>query len=194
MKKTTDYSIGGHTLRVDSGSLNGLLEAAGGFDTFLAAVKTHPDTMLTLCERPYPQNTKEYTPLYRFRFEDKECSLGSDNAEKNFFSRRPEPFFMEYDVHTRTAFANAPGNAALVRFGLWMAYGMAFAKDMTVAVHSSAISYNGQAVLFLGMSERAKTIRCMPTVRRGAVKPRVTGLKNTPLRPSYDYRKLRTTA
>lgn len=161
MKKTTDYSIGGHTLRVDSGSLNGLLEAAGGFDTFLSAVKTHPDTMLTLCERPYPQNTKEYTPLYRFRFEDKECSFGSDNAGKYFFRIFPpegqEPFFMEYDVHTRTAFANAPGNAALVRFGLWMAYGMALAKDMTVAVHSSAISYNGQAVLFLGESGTGKS-------------------------------------
>ena len=117
--------------------------------------------MLTLCERPYPQNTKEYTPLYRFRFEDKECSFGSDNAGKYFFRIFPpegqEPFFMEYDVHTRTAFANAPGNAALVRFGLWMAYGMAFAKDMTVAVHSSAISYNGQAVLFLGESGTGKS-------------------------------------
>jgi hypothetical protein len=40
---------------------------------------------------------------------------------------------------------------------LWMAYGMAFAKDMTVAVHSSAISYNGQAVLFLGESGTGKS-------------------------------------
>lgn len=162
-KEKTVYSIGGHPVCVEGVALNGMLDAVGGFSLFrMEQAETKlDDAALVVCERLCRDFPKEYTALYCFRFEDKECSFGRETGGKYILHIRPpegqEPFFMEYDTHTRTVFSNAPGNTAMVRFGLWVAYGMAFADGMTVAVHSSAVVYRGKAVLFLGESGTGKS-------------------------------------
>ena len=45
----------------------------------------------------------------------------------------------------------------LLRFGLWIAYGLLTLKNSTVAIHSSCIIYKDKAVLFLGESGTGKS-------------------------------------
>lgn len=45
----------------------------------------------------------------------------------------------------------------LVRFALWIAYGLATLPLQTIAIHTSAIEYKGRTVLFLGESGTGKS-------------------------------------
>lgn len=45
----------------------------------------------------------------------------------------------------------------LVRFALWIAYGLATLPQQTIAIHTSVIQYKGRTVLFLGESGTGKS-------------------------------------
>jgi hypothetical protein len=48
-------------------------------------------------------------------------------------------------------------NPSILRFALWMAYGMSTSKFLSIPIHSSAIAYNEKIYLFLGESGTGKS-------------------------------------
>ncbi len=52
---------------------------------------------------------------------------------------------------------DASTHMMLVRFGLWVIYGVAAIKRQVVSIHSSAIIHEGRAILFLGESGTGKS-------------------------------------
>ena len=115
--------------------------------------------------------------------------------------------------------ADGRPDPSLLRFGLWMSFGIAH-NPHSIAIHSSVIVHSGRAVLFLVSREPARapiracgantfpvrncstTIRrscasskaCRPSSgRRGAGKHPVTATRATPSPHSCDWSRLRTT-
>lgn len=64
--------------------------------------------------------------------------------------------FGSAEVRSNAA-AGADPDPSLVRFGIWMMFGIAAAAEQAVAVHSSVIVKDGGAVMFLGESGTGKS-------------------------------------
>lgn len=103
-------------------------------------------------------------------------------------------------VESNIAFCRQP-DPALLRFGLWMMFGVAASGSLTAAVHSSVIVKQDQAVLFLGESGTGKSTHTRlwreniegarllnddsPIVRISAGKPMVFGSPWSGKTPCY---------
>lgn len=165
---TSDYLIAGRRIRIERAETlspdgRGLpLRAFGPF-----AVRPEPAEQPALllrptAEIPAPAQLRE---LHRFPFEDAdaECSFGRctggylfrmtprDGRTATFFKPLAGP-----EVLSDIAWGGAP-DPTLLRFGLWMCLGMAFAPQGILAIHSSAIRLGDDAVLFLGESGTGKS-------------------------------------
>lgn len=62
-----------------------------------------------------------------------------------------------YSPADRVAYVAGNLAARLLRFALWIGYGLMTLPHRTVAIHSSCIVYDGRAVLFLGESGTGKS-------------------------------------
>lgn len=103
--------------------------------------------------------------LYRFDCEDYDCTFYSCNGEYYFKmdNGKAEPFRMKALVGSEGRQSAVDTNWELngdyttLRFGLWMAFNLASAFELAVAIHSSAIVYKEKAYLFLGESGTGKS-------------------------------------
>lgn len=70
--------------------------------------------------------------------------------------------FLWTDNEVNVCYLCGNWSARLVRFALWIGYGIQTAMSDTVAIHSSCIVYRQKAVLFLGkaVQERALILVC----------------------------------
>ena len=107
--------------------------------------------------------------LHTFDFPDarQKCFFGRYPGGRIFYMRPEESqdtsadtiFILPTDsdiVESNIAFGKSP-EPSLLRFGLWMMYGIAASAHHAVAVHSSVIVRDGFAVLFLGESGTGKS-------------------------------------
>lgn len=81
-------------------------------------------------------------------------------AEGYLFSMIPpegEPLHLWLPDGETTVFFGGQLMSRLVRFGLWIAYGLIALSDHTLAIHTSAILFRGKVVLFLGESGTGKS-------------------------------------
>ncbi len=109
------------------------------------------------------QNYREATS-FDFPDADADCHFGRCAGGYLFYmeSRRDgrQTIFLKDDasVDVRTNLPpDDPDAAALLRFGLWMMFGVAVNARHKVAVHSSVIRWRGEAVMFLGESGTGKS-------------------------------------
>ncbi len=72
-----------------------------------------------------------------------------------------EPTLFHIDATTKDITTNSNPQCsldlALLRFGLWMMFGVVLSENQAIAIHSSVIEYKGRGVLFLGESGTGKS-------------------------------------
>lgn len=106
----------------------------------------------------------DYRELDVFDFSelDAECRFGRD-AQGYLLTMRARGdgatvrFRMAYGASVATCDCRPDHNVSFFRYGLWTVFNLAAVARKTVAIHSSAIGYAGQAVLFLGESGTGKS-------------------------------------
>lgn len=160
---THDYIIAGHRIRLTGRGAG--LESLPAFDAFRTEAEGEAVMVFRTDAETWQlgEAAGATAPL---------CEAGNDGLRSRFcagdshialhLSRRNGPEAVW--IHRRgtaeflcDAAAGGPADPALLRFMLWMAYGVAAAPLATVAIHSSAVVAGGRAVLFLGESGTGKS-------------------------------------
>ena len=92
--------------------------------------------------------------LYPFAFEDVKAMFGRTDTGYILvmFPDKKKPLYLWTDKGSDCCFVCGNMEPYLLRFALWMAYGLLFLDEGVLAVHSSCVVYGGRAVMFLGES------------------------------------------
>lgn len=140
--------------------------AAGSFGMALApfAAKDEGPADLTVEIRGEVREAEGYRILDEFDFADADadCRFGRD-AEGYLLTMTPRDgapaarFRKAFDAPRVTSDVTLRHNPAFFRFGLWSMFNIAAVARQALAIHSSVICLNGQAVLFLGESGTGKS-------------------------------------
>ena len=155
MKK--DYQIAGHRIRIE-GEEKWINAVAGldGFKPFEVDSSEEPVATFVLTEEDAPQ------------FTEVQYESGVDGII-DAFGRYQEGylFVMTPPEGENLSLWKADGcniiyfqgllSPRLLRFALWIAYGVATLPQQTIAIHTSVIQYKGRTVLFLGESGTGKS-------------------------------------
>ena len=155
MKK--DYQIAGHRIRIE-GEEKWINAVAGldGFKPFEVDSSEEPVATFVLTEEDAPQ------------FTEVQYESGADGII-DAFGRYQEGylFVMTPPEGENLSLWKADGcniicfkgllSHRLLRFALWIAYGLATLPQQTIAIHTSVIQYKGRTVLFLGESGTGKS-------------------------------------
>ena len=155
MKK--DYLIAGHRIRIEGDETwIGAVACLDGFKPFEVEPEDEPVACFVLTDEEMPQLT------------DSQYESGVDGIT-DVFGRYKDGylFVMTPPVGEKLCFWKADNSnivhfkgklmPRLVRFALWIAYGVVTLPFQTVAIHTSVIQYKGRTVLFLGESGTGKS-------------------------------------
>lgn len=163
------YTIAGISIRLPEGVATGHFEKA--LAPFATADRTASGTMSSAAEvalelqAGVPVSAAEgYREIDSFDFREAEadCRFGHD-AEGYLFEmiRRTDGEAMRFRKAEGSSVVMSDlrpgGDPSLVRFGLWMLFNLAAVPRGVAAVHSSVLTYRGEAVLFLGESGTGKS-------------------------------------
>ena len=155
------YNVAGHLIQVSG---NGLYRVSG-FLPFVSTENAGKKPILQLQMGVHLQDWNNITPLHSFPFSngDVTCSFAA-NGETYLFrmEREGQPQSLMEIKNQNGCFlatTNMDENSSpdLLRFGCWMAFGIASVHHQTVAVHASTLYYQGKALLFLGESGTGKS-------------------------------------
>lgn len=140
--------------------------AAGSFGMALApfAAKDEGPADLAVEIRGEVREAEGYRTLDEFDFADADadCRFGRD-AEGYLLTMTPRDgapaarFRKAFDAPLVTSDVTLRHNPAFFRFGLWSMFNIAAVARQALAIHSSVICLNNQAVLFLGESGTGKS-------------------------------------
>lgn len=152
-----DYQIAGHRIRIE-GDETWINVVAGldGFEPFEVESTDEPIAHFIYTDEKAPE------------FQETQYESGVDGIV-NVFGRYQNGylFVMTPPEGGTLSLWQADGNnnvcfsgllsPRLVRFALWIAYGLATLSQKTIAIHTSVIQYKGRTVLFLGESGTGKS-------------------------------------
>ena len=165
----TCYSIGGHIVEVSGKGLGHI----PGFLPFVSTDDSYREPVLQLqlgvplLNHSESFETKSSSKLLQQFFfgenADVPCSLAVNNGE--YLLRMEKPGYAESLVsiakHNGVFVAktnmNSESRVDLLRFGVWIAYGIAALHHQTLALHASTVIYKGKSILFLGESGTGKS-------------------------------------
>ena len=155
MKK--DYLIAGHRIRIEGDETwIGAVACLDGFKPFEVEPEDEPVACFVLTDEEMPKLTES------------QYESGVDGIT-DVFGRYKDGylFVMTPPVGEKLCFWKADNSnivhfkgqlmPRLVRFALWIAYGVVTLPFQTVAIHTSVIQYKGRTVLFLGESGTGKS-------------------------------------
>lgn len=166
MDAIKDYIIAEHRIRIEGEKLVDAVMNIDGFAPFEVEVGGEPLAKIT----------SEGTETMLVPAMDKQLyTITTDDGVMDVFGRTNEGF--RFDIHSKkgsdivlwgkqegnlwnikgSALENGIELERLVRFTLWIAYGLSTSQLDTVAVHTSTITYKGKNVLFLGESGTGKS-------------------------------------
>ncbi len=152
--ETKKYRVADHCFEVCSESLCRGVSSIQGFKPFEVTSGT-PEFSFAIGE----ELPAEYNVQYSFTYEDILGEFGS--TEEGFFLKQTpaneEPLLLWTSDHNDVVFLAGNLSLRLVRFALWIGYGLKTATSGTIAIHSSCIVAGGQAVIFLGESGTGKS-------------------------------------
>lgn len=166
------YSIGNHLFQVTGESLVGAIDRIEGFKYFISETSSAEGNVAS-SPVPLPQfifsEGEEYRlpsfskEDYTFRYEEVTGTFGrsKDGYLLKLAPEKEQPLWlwtkgsMQPDGGRVYLYGNH--SLSLLRFALWVGYGILTAREDTVAVHSSCIVYREKAVLFLGESGTGKS-------------------------------------
>ncbi len=152
------YRVGGHCFAVSGEALLRSVDSIHGFRPFEAKeVDAQPEFTVTMNDgQPVPAFHQQ---LYTFKYEDIDSFFGT-TAEGYRLDLCPdgeELLSLCVGKGSHSLWVEGNTSPRLVRFALWMAYGIMTAAGDTASLHSSCIVYQGKAVLFLGESGTGKS-------------------------------------
>lgn len=155
MKK--DYQIAGHRIRIE-GEEKWINAVAGldGFKPFEVDSSEEPVATFVLTEEDAPQFTEVQ---YESGVDGIIDAFGRYQGGYLFVMTPPEGenlSLWKADGCNIICFKGLLSHR-LLRFALWIAYGLATLPQQTIAIHTSVIQYKGRTVLFLGESGTGKS-------------------------------------
>lgn len=155
MKK--DYSIAGHRIRIE-GCEEWIKAVAtlDGFRPFEVDAEGEALAVFTLTDEQAPQMTEMQ---YESEVDGIVDRFGRYEGGYLFVMTPPDsaPLSLWKEEGSNVVKFNGQLMPRLVRFALWIAYGLVTMAHRTVAVHTSVIQYKGRTVLFLGESGTGKS-------------------------------------
>ena len=152
-----DYQIAGHRIRLEGDEIwLNAVAALDGFKPFEVATEGEALAYFVLSDAEVPSFTEVQ---YQSGVDDIVNEFGRYGGGYLFVMTQPEG--------ERLCFWKADGSnlfrfrgqltPRLLRFALWIAYGLATLPLQTVAIHTSVIQYKERTVLFLGESGTGKS-------------------------------------
>ena len=163
-----DYEVGGHRFRVTGAGITAALDCLTGFRPFLTdkpVALSIPGSNAAEPEFIFREGEQSQIPalhrlLYPFQYEDISSTFGKTADDCYLLGLHPageEPLRLWTECGSGECRLYGNLSPRLLRFALWMGFGIMTAWHGTVAVHSSCIVYRGKAVLFLGESGTGKS-------------------------------------
>ena len=155
MKK--DYLIAGHRIRIEgNGEWIDAVSSLDGFKPFEVEPEGEPLAVFTLTDEEVPQMTELQ---YESGVDGIIDSFGRYEGGYLFVMTPPEGGKLCLWKEEGSPVVRFKGQLMprLVRFALWIAYGLSTLPHQTIAVHTSVIQYQGRTVLFLGESGTGKS-------------------------------------
>ena len=168
-----EYIIAGFRIRLEQADrlfVRPGSHMARAFEPF--AAEADPAASLTMRLIPDCTINKELTggepnrELDVFPFDDAEADCHFERTPRGYLFRmvprngdRPTLFFKAFnspDVQSDLLADGREPHQSLMRFGLWIMFGIAISPE-AIAIHSSTIECEGRAVLFLGESGTGKS-------------------------------------
>lgn len=168
------YSIGNHLFEVTGESLVGVVDRIEGFKYFISEPSSGEGNAASsaapLPEFTFSEGEEHRLPVfskedYSFRYEEVTGTfgMGGDGYLLRLAPEKEQPLWlwtkgtpMQPDGG-RVVYLYGNYSLSLLRFALWVGYGIMTARADTVAVHSSCIVYREKAILFLGESGTGKS-------------------------------------
>lgn len=158
MKNEQDYLIAGFRLRAEGDKLTTAMATLQGFKVFATDSREGNEPLIRLVatdeEAPtfgqemYRSTVDDVTSRFG-RYEGGYC-FASDYADgrgiRMWNPQDTNVFYLSHDFDPR-----------LLRFTCWIAFGIGIAPYDAVAIHTSVLTYQGKAVLFLGESGTGKS-------------------------------------
>lgn len=158
-----DYIIANHRIRI-SGSMSDLMKLGlNSFEPFAVEYSEQAacEMIMTMaCDIVY-----DGVQLTRFDFAEGETECVFLRSDEEYILAIGHGVDKQHifackccdTSHVRTNVGIVNPNASFLRFGIWFMYNIGLVQCMGVAVHSSAIIYNGEVVMFLGESGTGKS-------------------------------------
>lgn len=152
-----DYSIAGHRIRIE-GCEEWIKAVATleGFRPFEVDAEGEALAVFTLTDEQAPEMTEMQ---YESEVDGIVDRFGRYEGGYLFVMTPPDsaPLSLWKEEGSNVVKFNGQLMPRLVRFALWIAYGLVTMAHRTVAVHTSVIQYKGRTVLFLGESGTGKS-------------------------------------
>lgn len=155
MKK--DYLIAGHRIRIEGNEAwMNAVTTLEGFKPFEVEVEGEPLAIFTLTDEPAPAPTEVQ---YESEVDQIVDRFGRYENGYLFIMNPPVGGTLSLwkENGSNVVYFNGQLMPRLVRFALWIAYGLVTMPHQTVAIHTSVIEYKGRTVLFLGESGTGKS-------------------------------------
>ena len=155
MKK--DYLIAGHRIRIEGNEAwMNAVTSLEGFKPFEVEVEGEPLAIFTLTDEPAPAPTEVQ---YESEVDQIVDRFGRYENGYLFVMNPPvgDTLSLWKENGSNVVYFNGQLMPRLVRFALWIAYGLVTMPHQTVAIHTSVIEYKGRTVLFLGESGTGKS-------------------------------------
>lgn len=155
MKK--DYLIAGHRIRIEGNEAwMNAVTSLEGFKPFEVEVEGEPLAIFTLTDAPAPAPTEVQ---YESEVDQIVDRFGRYENGYLFVMNPPVGGTLSLwkENGSNVIYFNGQLMPRLVRFALWIAYGLVTMPHQTVAIHTSVIEYKGRTVLFLGESGTGKS-------------------------------------
>ena len=152
--ETKKYIIADHCFEVYSESLCRAVSTIHGFKPFEDTNGTPEFSFSIGDELP-----SEYNVQYSFTYEDILGEFGT--TESGFFLKQTpaneDPLYLWTSAQNDVVLMGGNFSIRLLRFALWIGYGLMTASKGTIAIHSSSIVSDEKAVIFLGESGTGKS-------------------------------------
>ncbi|MEE1338754.1 MAG: hypothetical protein UHD04_07375 [Muribaculaceae bacterium] len=148
------YKIGGHSFKIEGCRLTKAITDMTAFTPFEIE---ETDTLFSFSEgenSPIINNV-----IYKFSYEDVEGIFGSTNNGYALTLKPSAEEALQLWLNSNESSIVLCGNLSvkLFRFALWMGYNLKVLPFSTAAIHSSCITFNNKAILFLGESGTGKS-------------------------------------
>lgn len=152
-----DYLIAGHRIRIaGSEEWTNAVATLDGFKPFEVEVEGEPAGLFTLTDEQVPEMAEVQ---YESEVDEIVDRFGRYEGGYLFVMTPPAggPLSLWKEEGSNEVKFTGQLMPRLVRFALWIAYGLVTMPHRTVAVHTSVIQYKGRTVLFLGESGTGKS-------------------------------------